>query len=320
MAQPHKGRINAPMITIRSIRADEVAWFAALGGSDIRDALTGGWADGSSRPEWALVAEDDGRPIARAALWAEPMGGGITTLEGVAAFPWVDFDHPRHVEAFRRLADGLAERLVLQGPTTLDRRLNPAVHADVTRMRGLLEASGFELFQEKVGFTWTPDIQPPSPVTGIRIASLSDVGRDTYRAVMAMTTAGTLDRNDAYYIGRCRPGPWAEQIMAALEEGDETSWLLGYHGEEPAGFLALGSFDDETWTIVHVGVVPEHRGHGHVSELLAAADRVARERGFASGLSDVDVLNAPMIAALEGAGHRTDLRPWHIWHYRRQVP
>ena len=50
------------------------------------------------------------------------------------------------------------------------------------------------------------------------------------------------------------------------------------------------------------------------------ADWFARQRGFAAGLSDVDVHNAPMIAALERAGHRTYLRPWHVWHYRRDVP
>jgi ribosomal protein S18 acetylase RimI-like enzyme len=308
------------MITVRSIRPDEADRFAALGHAPVRDALRAAWDDGSGRPDWTLLAEADGRPMARAALLAEPMGGGIETLEGVVAFPWVDADQPRHPEAFQLLMDALAERLAPLGPTTLDRRLNPETHADIDRMRPLLEASGFELFQEKAGFAWRPEAAIPATPVRLRISTLDEVGRDAYRRVMAATTAGTLDRNDRYYIDRCRPAPWAEQIMAALEPGDETSWLLGSHGEEPAGFVAVGSFDEETWTIVHIGVVPEHRGHGHVSELLAAADRAARERGFAAGLSDVDVENAPMIAAMERAGHRSDLRPWHVWHYRRQVP
>jgi GNAT superfamily N-acetyltransferase len=307
------------MITTRSIRPEEARWFAALGDPGIHDSLAEAWNDGSSRPDWTLVAEDDGRPIARAALVAEPMGGGVTSLEGVSAFLWVDFEHPRHAEAFHLLVDGLAERLEPHAPTTLDRRLNPEVFTDIDRYRPLLEASGFELFQEKIGFAWTPDVRAPLVPSGVRITSLADVGRAAYRQVMARTTAGTLDRNDRYYIGRCGPGPWAEEIMTALRERDETSWLLVYHGEEPVGFVAVGGFDDETWTIVHIGVVPEHRGHGHVSELLAAADRVGRERGFASGLSDVDVENASMVAAMRRAGHRSDLRPWHVWHYRREV-
>ena len=39
-------------------------------------------------------------------------------------------------------------------------------------------------------------------------------------------------------------------------------------------------------------------------------------RGFTSILSDTDVLNAPMIAAFERAGHYAGVRPWHVWHYR----
>lgn len=311
---------EAQMITLRSIRPDEASWFAALDTPRILDHLTDAWNDGSSRPDWTMVAEADGRPIARAALLAEPMGGGVTTLEGVMAFPWADFDHPRHGAAFRTLADALAERLAPHGPTTLDRRFNPEVHADIDRMRPLLEASGFGLFQEKIGFAWTPDVAAPVLPPGVQIVTFADIGRDAYREVMARTAAITLDRNDRYYINRCEPEPWAEEILTALQDGDETSWLLVHHGEEPVGFVAVSPFDDETWTIVHIGVVPDHRGHGHVSELLAAADRIARDRGFASGLSDVDVKNEPMIAALVRAGHRPDRRPWHIWHYRREVP
>ncbi|HUF07152.1 MAG TPA: GNAT family N-acetyltransferase [Candidatus Binatia bacterium] len=307
-------------ITTRSILPDEAGRFAALGDATIRDSLLATWDDGTSRPDWTLVAEVDGRPVARGALVAEPMGGGVSTLEGSAAFLWADLGHPDHPEAFGALMDGLAERLAPHGPTTLDRRLNPEVHTATGPMRGLLEASAFKLLQEKEGFAWTPEVPPPSPPTLLRVTTLAEAGRNAYRAVMSATTAGTLDRNDRYYIARCGPEPWAEEIMRALRESEEPGWLLGHHGEDPAGFVAVGSFSDTTWTIVHIGVVPEHRGHGHVSELLAAADATARARGYTAGLSEVDVDNAPMIAAMGRAGHRSDLRAWHVWHYRRPVP
>ncbi len=101
---------EAQRITLRSIGPDEASWFAALDTPRILDPLTDAWNDGSSCPDWTMVAEADGRPIARAALLAEPMGGGVTTLEGVMAFPWADLDHPRHGAAFRTLVDALAER------------------------------------------------------------------------------------------------------------------------------------------------------------------------------------------------------------------
>ena len=308
------------MIQIRSIRADEAAWFSALGPDDVGSLLEESWSDGTSRPEWSLVAEADGVPIARSALVAEPMGGGVDTLEGTAAFLWADLAHPQHADAVRTLLDALADDLAPYGPTTLDRRLNLELHADVGPMRVLLENAGFRLFQEKVGFTWSPSATPrPGPLQ-LRRLTLADVGRAAFLRVMAATTADTLDRNDQYYIARCGPGPWAEEIMRAVDEGHEESWLVGHHGDEPAGFVGVSRFDEDTWTIAHIGVVPEHRGHGHVHELLAAADDAARARGFAAGLSDVDVENGPMLAAMERAGHEAGVRPWHIWHYRRAVP
>lgn len=307
------------MINTRSLAASEAGWFSGLGAADVLPQLEAAWRAGTSRPEWTLVVESDGAPVARGALLAAETGGGVATLEGTASFLWTDFEHPRHCQAFRALVDAMADLLAPHGPTTLDRRLNLEVDRDVEPMRRLLEASEFGLFQEKTGFTWTPSVASLPASKRLRLASLESAGPDAFGSVMAATTVGTLDRNDRYYIAQCGARPWAAEIMTALNDGDEESWLLGYHNDEPAGFVAVGAFDEETWTIVHIGVVPEHRGHGHVHELLAAADGVVRARGFRAGLSDVDVENGPMIGAMLAAGHRTDVRPWHIWHYRRKV-
>jgi ribosomal protein S18 acetylase RimI-like enzyme len=309
-------------LVVRAIRPDEARWFATLDGGDVHEALTGSWEDGDSSPAWALVAEAGGRAIARGALVTSPLGGGIATLEGTAAFLWTDPTGPDEAGALAAVVDGLADRLRPHGPTTLDRRLNPELHADVPRMRRLVEAAGFGLFQEKVGLAWTPDVPTPPGPQRIRIRTFAEVGPDGYGAVMAAATAGTLDRNDRYYIARCGPAAWAEEMLGFREPEDSESWLVGETADRvPIGYVAVSAFDDAgTWTIAHIGVVPEARGRGHVDDLLAAADLAARGRGFTVGLSDVDADNAPMLAAMARAGHRSDLRPWHIWHYRREVP
>ncbi len=83
MTRPSGGKL----ITLRSIRPDEASWFAALDTSRILAPLTDAWNDGSSRPDWTMVAEADGRPIARAALLAEPMGGGCHDPRGRDGLP-----------------------------------------------------------------------------------------------------------------------------------------------------------------------------------------------------------------------------------------
>lgn len=307
-------------IAVRSIRPEESGWFASLDGGDVHDALISSWEEGSSSPDWTIVAEVDGRAVARGTLLTSPLGGGIATLEGTAAFLWAD---PRadDVAAVGAVLDALADRLRPHGPTTLDRRVNPEHHADVPRMRRLLESAGFSVFQEKLGFAWTPNVPMPPAPTRVRIRTFAEVGPERYGAAMAAATAGTLDRNDRYYIDRCGPRGWAGEMLGFRQPDDAESWLIAETPDgAPIGYVAVSAFDADTWTIAHVGVVPEARGRGHVHDLLAAADLAARGRGFIAGLSDVDSLNAPMIAAMERAGHRSDLRPWHVWHYRREVP
>jgi ribosomal protein S18 acetylase RimI-like enzyme len=308
--------------TVRAIGVGELARFDELDpGARIGEDLAAAWADGSSRPEWTLVAEVDGRPMARGALVVEPTGGGVEALEGTAAFLWADVAHPDHPDALKAVLDGLADRLRPLGPTTLNRRLNRERHADIDRMRILLERAGFTLLQEKEGFGWSHDLPAPPASGRLAFRSLGEIGLDAYRDVMAAATAGTLDGNDRYYVELCGPTPWATEMLGYREPEDDDSWLIGCLPDgAPVGYVAVGALGEtETWTIVHIGVVPEHRGHGYVRDLLAAADVVARRRSFTAGLSDVDVENAPMMAAMAWAGHRPDLRRWHIWHYRRVV-
>ena len=81
--------------------------------------------------------------------------------------------------------------------------------------------------------------------------------------------------------------------------------------------VALCGFDEKaTATITHIGVLRSSAGTANVDDLLAEANATARARGFRAILSDVDVVNHPMAAAMIRAGHRPDVRPWHVWHYR----
>ena len=137
---------------------------------------------------------------------------------------------------------------------------------------------------------------------------------------MGQAIGGTLDRNDRYYLARCGPDGWGRQMVAYCEPGDEGSWLLAFEPDGTlVGYVAVGGFEAGVATIAHVAVVPERRGRGYINDLLMAANAAARQRGDLSMLSDVDMLNATMLAAMERAGHLRGIRPWHVWAYRRAV-
>jgi ribosomal protein S18 acetylase RimI-like enzyme len=64
-----------------------------------------------------------------------------------------------------------------------------------------------------------------------------------------------------------------------------------------------------------IGVLPRHRGHHYVDQLVYAAFRAARARGFTGVLSLVDVDNHPMMAAMRRTGASAQRHPWHKWLY-----
>jgi GNAT superfamily N-acetyltransferase len=202
--------------------------------------------------------------------------------------------------------------------------VNGAVSPDHAACRGVAEACGLVLFQEKEGFWWADTGQVLPEPAGLRLESMPRIGRAAFVTVIGRCLAQTLDRTDAVVFGRQGPEGWAGAFLDHRAAGDDAgSWLFAQTaGGDPVGFVGLAQRVGEpgVGTIVLVGVVPEHRGNGHVDQLLAAAYRAARARGFAAVLAHVDVDNHPMMAAMRRSGADPDAHPWHKWLYTTQPP
>jgi ribosomal protein S18 acetylase RimI-like enzyme len=204
--------------------------------------------------------------------------------------------------------------------TELHLTANTEVHDWIPERIALFESLGFSLWQEKEGFWFTDHGQELPPPDGVSVRTLAEIGRDAFIDVIAACTPGTLDRVDADAIAAMGTHRWANALFDdCLQPGDEQHWyVIADPTADPVGFVAPGAFDEpDTGTIQHIGVVAGHRGHGYVDRLLRLANRTVRDRGWTGMLSDVDVVNAPMMAAMERNGHRADGRPWHKWYYRR---
>lgn len=308
------------MLTIRAIDEGELEAFAALDPTapDMASTLRGLWSDGSSRPAWTLVAEDGDRLVGRAALFTEELGCGLPIVEGRLAGLWVA-DEPGALA----VAQGLIERAVELGRGVtpfIERRLNAEVHPRKEFWVAALRNAGFDLFQEKQGFVWTDAGQVLPAPTRLAFNPIRAAGTEAFAAAMAATIPGTLDRNDRFYLDTCGAAGWGHEMVGALEADDDEGWLIATEPDGSlAGYVAVGRFEEGVGTIVHIGVAPDRRGRGYVDELLQAANLAARARGYRSMLSDVDVENAPMLAAMERNGHLPGVRPWHVWAYRREL-
>ena len=199
---------------------------------------------------------------------------------------------------------------------------NTEVHEWIDERLALAESLGFALWQEKEGFWFTDRVQPLPEPEGVVVGTLAGIGRDAYAGVIAACTAGTLDRVDADAVASMGAAGWADAFIGSCHtDEDADSWfVISNAAGERCGFVAVGAFDEEaTGTILHIGVVPGHRGNGYVDQLLRLTNLACRARGWKGMLSDVDVTNAPMMAAMERAGHHAADRPWHKWVYRMRT-
>ncbi len=202
--------------------------------------------------------------------------------------------------------------------------LHPTANAEVddriSERLAVFESCGFGLWQEKEGFWWADTGQDLPTLAGAIVRTIAEVGHERYERIIASVTAGTLDRIDADAIASMGAAQWAAAVVgdAARPEEQDTWFLIENTGGEAVGYIAPGAFgQDGTATIFHVGVAAGHRGCGYVDQLLQIGNRAARARGWAGILSDVDVENGPMLAAMARNGHSADARPWHRWIYRR---
>ena len=312
------------MLIVRTIH--DVADFVGAPGDphDYADQITHIFDDGSSRPEWCFVLEDDEYRVGRIGFQIHPTMSDPTWLgtlpeNELSAFgldlPWKrGFETPGR-NLFAAAADSLAGMV----PDVLGIRTINEVHPHHAARNQLMEALGFHLFAEKQGFSWTDDGSGVSAPMRLTYRTILDVGIDAYQHVMSRCGEGSLDRNDRYYWDGSGPQNWARQMTEYVSEPDTMMWLIGYARDEPIGYVAVGRDEDWGSTIIHVGVLPNHRGNGYIDDLIAAGTAAARDQGITSMLSDVDVTNTPMMAAMRRAGHSEDARPWHVWAYRTDL-
>jgi ribosomal protein S18 acetylase RimI-like enzyme len=279
--------------------------------------ITALFEQGSSDPSICFVLEDEGARIGRVGFRTSPTTSDpswLGSLPPIELFTF-GFDLPLDDPTLcRTFVEGAVASLPASLPDLVEVRLNAEVHDTPQEKIAVLTGMGFELFHEKQGYWWEHDGTAIHRPPDLEWAALGEVGRERYAAVMAPCGEGTLDRNDRFYWEGCGADNWAQQM---LELHDPEMWLLGLDDGEPVGYVAVNADDDWGATISHIGVVPGHRGNGHVHRLLQAAMALCLERDITTMLSDVDVLNTPMRAAFLRAGHRDDARPWHVWVLRR---
>ena len=146
---------------------------------------------------------------------------------------------------------------------------------------GALERAGAKLFVERLRLEW----RPGTPVAG-------HSGRLTFRPVrnpgelielMTLVLDGTLDAHSRDDLTRMTPRQAAqEQYRNELERyaSPHEWWRIATLPDgEPAGFV-IPAHNGYNPVIAYLGVVPAHRGHGYVHDVLAAGRACSQRRTY----------------------------------------
>lgn len=269
--------------------------------------LAGDLEAGRRRPEWMWIALRGDHLIARAAWWGR--AGDDTPL----VLDILDVEDNAQNAGVRLLETALAA-IVPPGTSRPEySRFLPADwrdHAETRRavedLIAILESTGAKLFAERLRLEWRPGTPVPAPTGRLSFRPVRDDGE--LIDLMALVLDGTLDAHgrddltrmtareaaEAHYHDEFEhyssPREWWQ--IATLPDGD------------PVGFV-IPARNPYNPVIAYVGVVPAHRGHGYIDELLAQGTSVLAAQDVPRIRAATDVGNVPMARAFARAGYAT---------------
>ena len=253
-----------------------------------RSQLASAFDEGRTRPEWCFA---EGQ--ARLAFWA-PFAGSEPVIV------WQFDPGPDPVAAaglLRRSLDAMGLTKIIHD-ISLKPGLTPAVDRAVEHEAVTL--AGFTMEVERLMLEWAAGTGVPD-----------DPSRLTYRPALRMAPAevldilvriseGSLDYDTQIEVATAGAEHEAQWMYDDLvnRKGKPDWFVIGYLGESPVGLVAP---DDHS--IAYIGVVPEHRGHGYVDDLLARGTRTLAEAGLQRIVAATDLANVPTANAFLRAGY-----------------
>jgi RimJ/RimL family protein N-acetyltransferase len=272
------------------------------------------------RPEWTWIAEASdgsgaGPPLAMGVWWGDPRDSRPSALDGLLA-PGPQDDRSRIAagllaaahEAYARAGAGEppAYHVFLPG----DWRDRPDVVAALAWRERAAHAAGLVASLERLRYEWTVHDGLPDPPARLRLRPEPD--DEVFVGLFRRTLEGTLDatsRREAAQIGAEAQARADVAFYRDKMLGDRAWWRVAETPDGQVTGFGLPSRNVDFPVVGYLGVLPEHRGHGYVDEILAGITRfLATQAGAEVIRADTDLANRPMAASFERAGYRNFAR------------
>lgn len=261
------------------------------------------------RPDWTWLATDDaGRLIGRALWWGRdetaPIALDVLDAKGPTE------SRAEVAPALLRAGHGAlrARGYPVPLPHTVrlpgDWRSHPlCVDAVAWRQRAAAGA-GLSQVNERLQYEWTPGVEPPRPRMGLDFCPGSDA---QFQRLFAEAAVGSLDVLTARTLALSTPEDLGRDELDYYRScpGEREWWRVAV---DPAGDLigfVIPSATPHSRNVGYLGVLPEHRGHGYVDDLLAYATTFQHAAGATRITATTDATNTPMAEAFDRHGYRT---------------
>jgi RimJ/RimL family protein N-acetyltransferase len=271
--------------------------------------IDGDLTAGRRHPEWLWLAMRGDRVVARVGWWSRP---GDQRPQVMDIFD-IDGDPEDAPDDAVRLLETALPAVFPDGekPPEYTRFLPPdwrdldSRKAVEDRMAAL-ERVGAKLFVERLRMEWKPGTPIAEPSGRLVFRSVNDP--EELIGLMTLLLDGTLDAHSRDDLTRMTPEQAArEQYANELERySSPREWwrIATLPDGEPVGFV-IPAHNGYNPIIAYLGVVPAHRGRGHIHDVLAEGTRVLAAQDVPWIRAATDVGNVPMAAAFARAGYDT---------------
>ncbi|MGF0174142.1 GNAT family N-acetyltransferase [Streptomyces sp. Marseille-Q5077] len=274
----------------------------------LNEELADDLASGRRRPEWMWVAQRGDRLLARAAWWSRP-GRDTPLILDVLDIDDSAPDPDRLDIGVRLLRTAMAAVLPDSSrPPEYSRfippdwRDNAATRQLVEDRMTVLERTGARLFVERLRLEWKPTSPVPGPSERLLFRPVQDAGELV--ALMAPVLDGTLDAHSRDDLTRMTAQEAATQHYEdelARYSSPRDWWRIATLPQgEPVGFV-VPAHNGYNPIIAYVAVLPAHRGHGYIDDVLAEGTRILAEQGVPRIRAATDLGNVPMANAFRRA-------------------
>jgi RimJ/RimL family protein N-acetyltransferase len=275
---------------------------------------------GEYRPEWVWIAEEEpGEPPVAAAIWWATAGETLpAALDGL--FAAAPFGKARGADAQDRVR--LAAGLLTAGHEAFagaGRKRPPDFHIFlpaawrerpevVSALSWRLDAArraGLTHMLERLRFEWTSAAGVPQRQG--RLIFRQETDDEAFVDLFSRALAGTLDatsRKEAEASGAQAQARQDVRFYRDRMSGERSWWRLAETPDGQVAGFGIPSQNTAVPVVGYLGVLPEHRGHGYVDEILAEVTRILVAEASATKIhADTDLENRPMAAAFERAGY-----------------